>query len=99
MAAADLRCQETFVEPASASSSAKRSTYTAPLVCRAIKDPVILEDIRVFHNMLGIEEFYVAATNYFKNNQSEIEPHMRKIVTSWMLDVSIFCLCGGKGLV
>ena len=55
----------------------------------AYRDPVILEDNRVFQNMLDIEEFYVAATNYFQNKQSEIKPHMRKIVTDWMLEVGI----------
>ena len=61
--------------------------YSAPLVCRAYKDPVILNDARVFQNMLNVEEFYVAASNYFKNTQNEIKPHMRKIVTEWMLEV------------
>ena len=100
---ADLRCQEVFVEPLPAAAAVgDRSAlvecgrgggnlaappYNAPLVCRAYKDPVILEDIRVFNNMLDIEEFYVAATNYFQSSQTEIKPHMRKIVTDWMLEV------------
>jgi cyclin D2 len=58
-------------------------------VCRAYKDPVILDDARVFNNMLDIEEFYVAATNYFQSAQTEIKPHMRKIVTDWMLEVCL----------
>ena len=31
-----------------------------------IQDPVLVEDTRVFRNMLEIEEFYCAATNYFQ---------------------------------
>ena len=58
-----------------------------PPAIHAYKDPVILEDSRVFHNMLEIEEFYIAATNYFQAVQSEILPHMRKMVTDWMLEV------------
>jgi len=70
-------------------STAHSYGYSPPLVCMAYRDPVILEDNRVFQNMLDIEEFYVAATNYFQNKQSEIKPHMRKIVTDWMLEVCL----------
>ena len=38
----------------------------APLFCLAYKDPVLIEDTRIFKNMLEIEEFYLAATNYFQ---------------------------------
>jgi len=37
--------------------------------------------------MLEIEEFYLAASNYFQMVQQEIKPNMRQIVTSWMLEV------------
>lgn len=88
---ADLRCTETVgTSPrvyGQSGYSTTQSGYSQPIVCRAYRDPVILEDSRVFQNMLDIEEFYVAATNYFQNTQSEIKPHMRKIVTDWMLEV------------
>jgi len=58
-----------------------------PLFCLAYKDPVLVEDTRVFRNMLEIEEFYCAATNYFQMVQHEIRPNMRQIVTDWMLEV------------
>jgi hypothetical protein len=97
MSAADLRCREAFVEPLGYGVAAndrsamvecgRGGSYAPPLVSRAYKDPVILEDRRVFTNMLDMEEFYVAATNYFQSNQTEIKPHMRKIVTDWMLEV------------
>ena len=92
----DLRCTETFDNHAAAAAASPLMTaasfrggvaYSQPIVCRAYKDPVILEDARVFQNMLDIEEFYVAATNYFAHTQTEIKPHMRKIVTDWMLEV------------
>ena len=40
----DLRCNETFRE--TGLSPPERGTYSAPLVCRAYRDPVILEDAR-----------------------------------------------------
>ncbi|XP_023334158.1 G1/S-specific cyclin-D2 [Eurytemora carolleeae] len=83
----DLRCTETFGE--TVSPARNLGGYITPLVCRAYRDPVILEDTRVFQNMLDIEEFYVAASNYFQNTQTEIKPHMRKIVTDWMLEVCL----------
>lgn len=84
----DLRCTETFGE--AVSPARNLGGYSTPLVCRAYRDPVILEDTRVFQNMLDIEEFYVAASNYFQNTQTEIKPHMRKIVTDWMLEVRTY---------
>lgn len=60
-----------------------------PLFTLAYKDPVLIEDSRVFRNMLEIEEFYLAATNYFQMVQQEIKPNMRQIVTDWMLEVCI----------
>jgi len=82
----NLRCEEEFRE-ASLSPLRQNIGYNPEMVCRAYKDPVILEDNRVFENMLDIEEAYMAASNYFQNTQSEIKPHMRKIVTDWMLEV------------
>ena len=37
-----------------------------PLFTFAYQDPVLLQDSRVFRNMLDIEEFYLAASNYFQ---------------------------------
>jgi len=58
-----------------------------PLFTFAYQDPVLIQDARVFRNMLEIEEFYLAASNYFQIVQQEIKPNMRQIVTSWMLEV------------
>jgi len=58
-----------------------------PLFTFAYQDPVLIQDSRVFRNMLEIEEFYLAASNYFQMVQQEIKPNMRQIVTSWMLEV------------
>ena len=37
-----------------------------PLFTFAYQDPVLIQDARVFRNMLEIEEFYLAASNYFQ---------------------------------
>jgi len=92
----DLHCQEVLREsstPEPRTNQYDYVGYSLPVVCRAYKDPVILEDLRVFQNMLDIEEFYIAAANYFQNIQSEILPHMRKIVTDWMMDVYLDQKC------
>ena len=49
-------------------------------------DPALLED-RVFRNMMDTEDCYISDNNYFENVQKEIKPHMRKLVTDWMLKV------------
>lgn len=57
--------------------------------CRAYADPVLLKDGRVLHNLLSSEERHVLSSSYFDCVQSELKPHMRKIVTEWMLEVDI----------
>merc|ERR1739844_324315 len=42
-----------------------------PLFTFAYQDPVLIQDSRVFRNMLEIEEFYLAASNYFQMGQQE----------------------------
>ena len=58
--------------------------------CRAYADPVLLKDGRVLHNLLSSEERHVLSSSYFDCVQSELKPHMRKIVTEWMLEVDIY---------
>lgn len=57
-------------------------------VRRAYHDANLLND-RVLQTMLRAEENYLPAANYFKCVQKEIVPKMRKIVATWMLEVSI----------
>lgn len=54
----------------------------------AVKDPVILKDVRALKNLLNDERSYTADRNYFEEVQTDIEPFMRKVVTMWMLEVS-----------
>merc|ERR1711997_306206 len=53
-------------------------------------DEILLNDHRVFNNMLKDEimassEAYIE--DYIEEVQTELKPHMRKIVTDWMLEV------------
>ena len=67
---------------------ARNADYLAarPDIQKAHVDPTLLEE-RVFRNMMDTEDCYIADNNYFENVQSEIKPHMRKIVIDWMLEV------------
>lgn len=53
-------------------------------------DRVVFGDVRVLNNLLESESEFVPKVDYFKQVQSDIKPFMRKMVTSWMLEVSSF---------
>ena len=59
-----------------------------PRVRYAYQDPVLLRDDRVLRNLLTCEDKYIPSCSYFKIVQKEIEPHMRRLVTTWMLEVN-----------
>merc|ERR1711953_1525069 len=52
----------------------------------AHNDRVLVNDIRVLDNLL-ISEDNVQIIDYCRTTQTNIKPHMRKIVTDWMLEV------------
>lgn len=51
-------------------------------------DPHLYQDVRVVENLLNEEHSFVPSCNYFEETQTDIEPYMRKVVTTWMLEVS-----------
>lgn len=53
----------------------------------AQRDAVIFEDLRVLHNLLDLEPVYVPPCNYFVVVQKDVQPYMRKVVSTWMLEV------------
>lgn len=55
----------------------------------AKRDPTIFKDFRVIENLLGDEMLYVPNCNYFEEMQNDIQPFMRKVVTTWMLEVNL----------
>ncbi|XP_054719496.1 G1/S-specific cyclin-D2-like [Uloborus diversus] len=54
---------------------------------RAYEDPVLLEDSRVFENLLVLEERYMLSSCYFKCLQTDLKPFMRTVVAEWMQEV------------
>ncbi|XP_013185830.1 G1/S-specific cyclin-D3 [Amyelois transitella] len=67
------------------SSSSEGPSRAAPAPAAA-HDPVLLRR-RVLDNLLRTEERYAVTANYFDTVQHEITPHMRRLVTEWMLEV------------
>lgn len=69
------------------------STRTMELLClemdtiRARPDPNLLCDDRVLQSLLTIEERFLPQYSYFKGVQKDIQPFMRRMVATWMLEV------------
>lgn len=56
--------------------------------CRAAVDPILVEDDRVLHNLLRMEERYLINSKLFECVQrNEITPDNRRTVAEWMLEV------------
>lgn len=71
------------------------STSTMELLClemdtiiRARPDPNLLADDRVLQSLLTIEERFLPQYSYFKGVQKDIQPFMRRMVATWMLEVN-----------
>lgn len=56
-------------------------------VLRARPDPNLLYDDRVLQSLLTIEERFLPQFSYFKCVQKDIQPFMRRMVATWMLEV------------
>ena len=95
----DLSCNESLDSSTlSAGSGAAMGTaapmaslapYTLPSELRSVaSDPVFIAP-RVLTNILSRQNLQTAepTPDYFKTLQTEVRPHMRKIVSDWMLDV------------
>jgi hypothetical protein len=59
---------------------------------RSYEDPVLINDARILSNILTRQDdnncgMNSKCENYFETVQTEIKPHMRKIVSDWMLEV------------
>ena len=59
------------------------------LFCFIFSDPALLADQRVLENVLrGCQGVHCILDYFSLAIQKEIKPHMRKIVTDWMLEVT-----------
>ncbi|XDV53021.1 hypothetical protein PO909_021635 [Leuciscus waleckii] len=56
-------------------------------IVRARPDPNLLYDDRVLQSLLTIEERFLPQCSYFKCIQKDIQPFMRRMVATWMLEV------------
>ena len=105
-----LSCTEIFCEPLIESKPPQKQNnniyhqqqmYPKLLQVKSQVDPSLVADTRVLSNLIRTESRYLPKyPNYFKTVQVEVKPHMRKIVSDWMLEVSqelccppeVFCL-------
>ncbi|KAK5643839.1 hypothetical protein RI129_007684 [Pyrocoelia pectoralis] len=68
-------------------------TENPSLVNFAQKDPTIFGDRRVIENLLKDETKYVISCDYFNDVQIEIQPYMRNVVATWMMEVCEEQMC------
>lgn len=67
-------------------------TENLSTTCTAEADKTIYNDVRVLNNMLNDEVFTTPNCDYFQTVQTDIKPYMRKVVTTWMLEVGTFAI-------
>ena len=65
------------------------SPAAAAPVLYALVDPLLSSDPRVIPNLLLLEGASMPPCDYFQTVQDDIQPFMRKVVTTWMLEVMI----------
>lgn len=83
----ELLCAERVSLSSSSGSGNGEGARAAPAPRAAGPDPVLLRR-RVLDNLLRTEERYAVTANYFSTVQTEVTPHMRRVVAEWMLEVS-----------
>lgn len=79
--AMDLSCGENMQSPGNSGGG------RAVDMCVAGPDRALDRDPRVVLNLLTLERAHALHTDYFENVQIDIYPYMRKVVTTWMLEV------------
>jgi len=57
----------------------------------AVADPAIMSDVRVLAQLLKLEWHSMPHVDYFApgSHQTELQPYMRRVVTTWMLEVNL----------
>lgn len=89
----DLCCNEPILRDEACLQDAKRSSSPVPEYIAAVADPVLLNDHRVLEKLLISEcrGFPSDPCIIYDSHQSEIKPHMRQVLTAWMLEVRVNC--------
>jgi cyclin D2 len=78
----------TTTSPAIATKENNEENHLTLTEIRSVADPVLLTDSRVLANLLTRQDLLSVSFDYFKTVQTEVKPHMRKIVSDWMLEVT-----------
>lgn len=61
--------------------------------CVAGPDRALDNDPRLIHNLLVLERTHGLHIDYFQHVQTDVQPFMRKVVTTWMLEVCEEQMC------
>ncbi|CAK1551814.1 unnamed protein product [Leptosia nina] len=77
----DLSCGENLPNSGNSSSSGRTD------MCVAGPDRALDRNPHLLTNLLSLERFHALHTDYFQHVQIDIQPFMRKVVTTWMLEV------------
>ena len=84
----DLSCNESMLDDSlEAQTTQTQQTYTLPSELRSVSSDPVFNAPRVLTNILQRQSFEQTTVDYFRTVQTEVRPHMRKIVSDWMLDV------------
>ncbi|KAJ8727003.1 hypothetical protein PYW08_015400 [Mythimna loreyi] len=78
----DLSCGENMQNSGNNSGSGRMVD-----MCVAGPDRALDRDPRLILNLLTLERAHALHTDYFQTVQIDIQPFMRKVVTTWMLEV------------
>lgn len=79
----DLSCEENMQNSGNNSGNGRMVDMRV-----AGPDRALDRDPRLLVNLLTLERAHALHTDYFQNVQIDIQPFMRKVVTTWMLEVS-----------
>ncbi|XP_026491511.2 G1/S-specific cyclin-D2-like [Vanessa tameamea] len=79
----DLSCGENLQNSGNNSNTSGRTMD----MCVAGPDRALDRDPRLLLNLLTLERVHALHTDYFQHVQIDIQPFMRKVVTTWMLEV------------
>jgi len=54
---------------------------------RSFVDRVLVDDPRVLDSLLVLDDRHLPSVSYFKYTQPDLQPYMRRVVVTWMMEV------------